>query len=95
MNMNETNEKQYYVYILECADGTYYCGYCANLISRLKTHNEGKGSKYTRARLPARLVYSEALPDKSSAMKREYALKQLSHNEKKLIAETFSGAATP
>ena len=51
----------HYVYIVECADGTLYCGYTIDLIKRIKVHNQGKGAKYTRARLPVKLVYSEIL----------------------------------
>jgi len=72
----------YYVYIAECADGTYYTGYTTDIESRVRTHNEGKGAKYTRSRLPVRIVYSEALAFKSDALKREAAIKSLRRNAK-------------
>ena len=72
-----------YAYILECADGTYYCGWTNDLEKRLKTHNEGKGGKYTRARLPVKLAYCESFPTKEEAMSREWHLKQLTHHQKK------------
>jgi putative endonuclease len=72
----------HYVYILECADSTLYAGYTNDLDNRLKTHNEGKGAKYTRARLPVRLVYSEVKDSKSDAMKREYQIKQMTRKQK-------------
>ena len=57
-----------YVYILRCADETYYTGWTNDLAARLAAHNRGTGgAKYTRARRPVRLVYCEALGDKSSA----------------------------
>lgn len=71
-----------YVYILECKDNTYYTGYTTNVKHRLKMHNLGRGAKYTRARRPCRLVYSKECDSKSSAMKLEYRIKQLSRKEK-------------
>lgn len=72
----------YYVYILECNDGSFYTGITNNLAQRLKIHRAGKGSKYVRAKLPVRLVYKEIYPNKASASRREYELKQLSHQQK-------------
>ncbi len=72
----------YCVYILKCADGTLYTGITNDLARRLKTHNLGKASHYTAARLPVSVVYQETLPDKSAALKREHAIKQLSRQEK-------------
>lgn len=71
-----------YTYILRCADGTYYCGWTNNLDRRLKTHNEGKGAKYTRSRRPVALVYYEAFSTKEEAMRREYEIKQLPRKKK-------------
>lgn len=72
----------YFVYLLLCSDETLYCGYTSDIIRRLSEHNRGTGAKYTRSRLPARLVYLETLPDKGSAMKREYVIKQMTRPEK-------------
>ena len=81
----------FYVYMLECSDGSLYTGYTVNLTNRVKTHNQGKGSKYVRSRLPAKLVYHEVLGSKSDAMKREYAIKQLNRASKlKLIQDKVS-----
>lgn len=75
-----------YVYILKCSDNTLYTGWTTDLEKRLKVHNSGKGAKYTRVRLPVEIVYFEEFEDKKDAMKREYAIKQLSRHEKlKLI----------
>ncbi|MEG1806418.1 MAG: GIY-YIG nuclease family protein [Clostridia bacterium] len=77
-----------YVYLLKCVDDTLYCGYTNNLQSRLKTHNSGKGAKYTKSRLPVQIVYSETFDSKSDALKRECEIKKLSRTEKlKLIGE--------
>ena len=79
----------YYAYIVECADGTYYCGYTNNLEKRIDTHNKGKGAKYTRPRLPVALVYFEEFDSKEKAMSREWHLKQLTHAEKRALAQGF------
>ena len=75
-------EKVWTVYILECGDGTLYTGITDDLERRLKAHSEGKGAKYTRGRGPLKLRHREELPDKGAALKREYAIKQLSKTEK-------------
>lgn len=75
-------EKLYYIYILECADGTFYTGYTTNLENRVLVHNKGLGSKYTRLRLPVSILYSESFESKSEAMKREYQIKQLTRSQK-------------
>lgn len=72
----------HYVYILECGDNTLYAGYTNDLEKRIKVHNQGIGAKYTRARLPVKLVYSEQFDNKSDAMKREYSIKQLTRKQK-------------
>ena len=71
-----------YTYILECADKTLYTGWTNNLDKRVEVHNSGKGAKYTRARIPVRLVYFEEFEDKVSAQKREYAIKKLTRVKK-------------
>ena len=71
-----------YVYILKCADGTLYTGWTNNLEKRLRAHNEGRGAKYTRGRLPAELVYYETFEERSEAMGREWAIKQLTREQK-------------
>jgi len=77
-----------YTYILECKDGTYYTGWTNNLDKRLKDHNEGKGAKYTKPRLPVSLIYYEKFQTKEEAMRREYAIKRMSRSEKsKLVCE--------
>lgn len=73
---------RFFVYLLECKDGSYYCGYTNNLQARLKKHNAGKASKYTRSRLPVTLVYSKRYKTKSSAMKREIEIKKMKRNQK-------------
>ena len=72
----------YYVYVLECSDGSLYTGLTTDPERRVREHNSGKASKYTRSKLPVKLVYCETVDDKSQALKREYAIKQLPRNEK-------------
>ncbi len=76
------------MYILECADGSFYTGWTNDLQKRLRLHNQGKASKYTRSRLPVRLVYMEEHQTKQEAMKREYAIKQLSRQDKMQLIRT-------
>lgn len=71
-----------YVYILQCADGTYYTGWTNDLEHRVQTHNAGKGAKYTRARRPVQLVYFERLDSAVEAQQREYRIKQLTRAQK-------------
>ena len=65
----------YLVYILRCGDGTLYTGCTNDLPRRLQAHQSGRGAKYTRSRLPVELVYQEAVPDRSAALRREAAIK--------------------
>ena len=74
-----------YVYILRCNDDSLYTGWTNNLEIRIKAHSEGKGAKYTKARLPVELVYFEEFEDKIEAMRREYAIKQLKRKEKLML----------
>lgn len=75
-----------YCYIVECADGTYYTGWAVDPEKRLKVHNSGRGAKYTKTRLPVKLVYVEEQPDRKSAMKREIQIKRLGREGKKKLA---------
>lgn len=71
-----------YVYILSCADGTFYTGWTTHLERRVKVHNQGKGAKYTRSRLPVKLLYWEEYSDKGEALRREAAIKKLTRRQK-------------
>ena len=76
------SNENWFVYLLRCADGSLYTGITNDLPRRLKQHNAGAASRYTRSRLPAVLVYEEAQSDHSHALKRELAIKRLSRQEK-------------
>jgi putative endonuclease len=75
----------HYVYIVECADGTYYTGYTPKLRRRIKLHNAGRGAKYTRDRRPVKLVWSKRYRYFKRAFKRERAIKGLSRDSKERL----------
>ncbi len=78
-----------YTYILECAGGSYYTGSTKNIEVRLQQHQSGKGAKYTRARLPVKLIYIEEFETTGDAMRREIEIKSWSRKQKEeLIAES-------
>ena len=82
----------YYTYLASCADGSLYVGITTDLITRVKQHNgvlKG-GAKYTRSRRPVSIAYYEQFPDRASATKREYELKQLTHEQKNRICNSFA-----
>ena len=74
--------EQNYTDILECADGTLYCGWTNDLDRRVAAHNAGKGAKYTKSRRPVVLKYYESFSTRQEAMRREWEIKQLSRKEK-------------
>mgnify|MGYP005966212693 FL=1 len=74
-----------YTYMVQCSDGTLYTGCTNDLKKRLEKHNAGKGARYTRGRLPVKLVYYEVFATKSEAMKREAQIKKLSRKQKLLF----------
>lgn len=92
------SNSKHFAYLVRCADDTLYAGYATDLYKRMSEHNgEGEtktaknaGSKYTRARRPVKLVYSESFESRPEAMKREYAIKQLSRKEKEKLILTVS-----
>jgi len=82
--MSWSNKRQmvFYVYILQCTDGSFYTGYTKNLAERTKQHENGKGAKYTKSHKPQKIAYVEDLDSRSQAMKRERAIKKLSRQQK-------------
>lgn len=71
-----------YTYIVQCSDGTYYCGWTNDLEKRIAAHNSGQGARYTGSRRPVSLVYFEEYGTKEEAMRREWQIKQLKRTEK-------------
>ncbi len=83
----------WYLYLLECADDTLYCGITNHIVKRLEQHNTGKGAKYTRGRGPVKLLALWPHADRSEASKAEYAFKKLSKNSKlRAIGSSLSEA---
>ncbi len=75
----------WFLYILECSDGSFYTGITNDLNKRLKDHNNAKASKYTRVRLPVVFIYTEELESRSQALKREAEVKRLSRIQKEQL----------
>ena len=75
--------------MVRCKDNTIYSGYAVNPYKREAVHNSGKGAKYTRARLPVKLVYFEEFDDKKDALRREYEFKKYTRAEKEKIIKGF------
>jgi putative endonuclease len=78
-----------YTYLVQCADGSYYAGWTTDLEARMQAHNEGRGARYTRSRRPVQLVYWEFQPTRSTAQRREAALRRLSRNQKAALVDAF------
>lgn len=74
--------------MVECADGSLYTGIARDVPARVSRHNEGAGARYTRSRLPVRLVHVEVAVDRSTALRREFAIKQLTAEAKRTLAGT-------
>ena len=81
------------IYMLRCRDGSFYTGCTNNLARRLALHQNGKGAKYTRSRLPVKLAWYEEADGKSEALRREAAVKRLSHVKKVSMAESCNSVA--
>ena len=80
-----SSDNSWYVYILRCADGSFYTGITTDLDRRCKQHNAGTASRYTRSRLPVELVYQEARDSQSKALKRELEIKALTRQQKQSL----------
>jgi putative endonuclease len=72
----------YYVYIIQCVDGTFYTGYTTNLAARARLHANGRGARYTKTHKPKEVAYAERFSSRSEAMRRERTIKKLSHQQK-------------
>lgn len=83
------NSCPYFVYIVQCKDGTLYTGYTNDLEHRLKLHNSGNGAKYTRGRGPVKLVYVKEYRYRRRAVQGEIAIKKLSHKEKQELIDIY------
>lgn len=79
--------RPWYLYLIECADGSIYTGITVDLAARFAAHCDGRGARYTRAHPPVRLLGFQQHADRSTASKAEYRVKQLSAAEKRSLAE--------
>jgi len=82
---------RWYLYILKCCDGSLYTGIAKNPQRRMQAHNSGTAARYTRSRLPVSVIYQELCRGRSSALRKEYAIKQLSRKEKEDYIRLKSG----
>ena len=94
-----TMDHKAYMYVVECRDGSYYTGYTTDVKKRIAVHNSGKGAKYTRARLPVKLIFAEGFDSKKEAMSAEALLKRkkrpqkesyLNDNQNKNLVNAFN-----
>ena len=85
MDSRAENDPSFYLYVLECADGTWYTGYTVDVAERVRAHNAGAGAKYTRSRLPVRLLAQAAYATKHEAMSAEYRFKRLTRRQKERL----------
>ena len=86
-------DERHYMYVVECADGSWYTGYAADVERRVAAHNAGRGAKYTRARLPVRLVASAAFATKHEAMSAEARFKRVSRARKEALVAAGAGSS--
>lgn len=90
-----TSKKTWFVYLIECSDGCLYTGITVDLVARFKAHLEGRGARYMRLHRPLRVLAAEAHADRSSALKAEYRIKQLSSADKRAYAARMSISPLP
>jgi len=81
---------QWYVYMVQCTDGSLYTGIATDIDRRVAEHNAGTGARYTRGRGPVTLVYREEVKDRPTALKREYAIKRMRTDQKREMIDLFS-----
>ncbi len=87
-----SSNKVWFVYVIECVDGSLYTGITVDLESRFQAHLLGKGARYTRSHPPLRILASQAHPDRASASRTEFRIKQLKPDQKRAFAAQMSTA---
>ena len=85
----------WFVYVIECRDGSLYTGIAVDVAKRYAEHAAGKGARYTRSHPPARLLATFPHPDRSSALKGEHAIRQLSADAKRSLCAQSAAATAP
>jgi len=81
----------FFCYLVQCNDGSLYCGWTTDPLRRTAAHNSGRGAVYTRLHRPVTLVYQEQMPDRASAMRRELQIKKLTHTQKLHLVQGATG----
>ena len=96
MNTDDRKKRtpKWILYVLKCRDDTWYTGITTDLARRVLEHNAGRASRYTRSRLPITVIYQEPCSSRSTALKKEYAVKQLSRKEKAEYMTSYPGVNT-
>jgi len=89
MKMKIKRSNLFYVYIVKCADGTYYTGYTNNLEKRIQLHNKGNGARYLRGRTPIKLIYVKEYKYYKNALRAERNLKKLTRRDKELLIKNY------
>jgi predicted GIY-YIG superfamily endonuclease len=89
------NPDSYYVYILLCADGSFYTGYTNNPANRFVEHSKGRGARYTKMHKPNGIAYLQSLKTRSEAMKRERQIKTFTHEQKRHLIENAASVEMP
>jgi putative endonuclease len=82
MSQSTKSRSTWSVYLVLCADGSFYTGVAKDVVARVEQHNRGRGAKYTRGRRPVELLYCEEAGERGQALRREYAIKQLPRRKK-------------
>jgi len=90
MTRNVTRKSKYWVYIVQCRDGTYYTGYTNNLEERIVLHNSGNGAKYLRKKLPVTLVYAKEYHYYKNALRRERNIKKMTREQKERLIRIYN-----
>ena len=86
-NTGSSADRTWFVYLIECKDGSIYTGIALDVGARYAAHLSGKGARYTRSHPPRQLLISVAFPDRSSALRAEHRIKQLKAEEKRALAQ--------
>jgi putative endonuclease len=82
----------WWVYLLACSDGTFYCGVTTDVAKRLAAHEAGRGARYTRGRRPVKVVWAEPAPTRSTALRREREVKRWPRARKEALVQRWNGA---
>jgi len=84
-----TRKSKYWVYIVQCRNGTYYTGYTNDLKNRIALHNKGNGAKYLRGKLPVKLVYAKEYRYYKNALRNERNIKKLTREQKEKLIRIY------